>query len=488
MEERLLSLFVSMLNLGLAGGLAALLVLPVRLALSRAPKRYSCWLWAAVFFRFACPFVPQSPLALVAVRQQAIVPEIQYQAVPHIDTGLAPLDGAVNRLLPAATPMASANPVQLALLIGARVWAVGAVLLLAWTVLSTLTLALRLRTAAQTEPGVYEAPGLETPFVLGLVRPRIYLPEGLCGQERVCILAHERAHIRRGHPLAKAAAWGIACLHWMDPLVWLAYWLLGRDLEMACDEQVMADLGGGQKKVYAATLLNQAAGRRAGVPLAFGEGNVKGRIHRVLAWRSLPHGAAVLLAVLTLAVGAGLLFARPQKTVEAQAGWPVTEVTMALPAGRPAGTLPLALPEGWQVGENGVIATADGTGVGAVMLGMTMDLPEDLPREDYYKAAMAELRLSSVMTLEDYTPVSRGDSWEKATAVFGISDYVLSDGYASNAEAPLREHPAVTEFDWEQGIYALVWFDPDCFAGLGLTDAQAMELVAQGLGTLRTAQ
>ena len=119
---------------------------------------------------------------------------------------------------------------------------------------------------------------------------------------------------------------------------------------------------------------------------------------------------------------------------------------------------------------------------------VTMDLPEDLPREDYYKAAMAELRLSSVMTLEDYTPVSRGDSWEKATAVFGISDYVLSDGYASNAEAPLREHPAVTEFDWEQGIYALVWFDPDCFAGLGLTDAQAMELVAQGLGTLRTAQ
>ena len=441
-----------------------------------------------MFFRFACPFVPQSPLALVAVRQQAIVTEIQYQAVPHIDTGLAPLDGAVNRLLPAATPMASANPVQLALLIGARVWAVGAVLLLAWTVLSALTLVLRLRTAAQTGPGVYEAPGLETPFVLGLVRPRIYLPEGLCGQERVCILAHERAHIRRGHPLAKAAAWGIACLHWMNPLVWLAYWLLGRDLEMACDEQVMADLGGGQKKVYAATLLNQAAGRRAGVPLAFGEGNVKGRIHRVLDWRSLPHGAAVLLAVLTLAVGAGLLFARPQKTVEAQAGWPVTEVTMALPAGRPAGTLPLALPEGWQVGENGVIATADGTGVGAVMLGMTMDLPEDLPREDYYKAAMAELRLSSVMTLEDYTPVSRGDSWEKATAVFGISDYVLSDGYASNAEAPLREHPAVTEFDWEQGIYALVWFDPDCFAGLGLTDAQAMELVAQGLGTLRTAQ
>ena len=204
MEERLLSLFVSMLNLGLAGGLAALLVLPVRLALSRAPKRYSCWLWAAVFFRFACPFVPQSPLALVAVRQQAIVTEIQYQAVPHIDTGLAPLDGAVNRLLPAATPAASANPLQLALLIGARVWAVGAVLLLAWTVLSALTLALRLRTAAQTGPGVYEASGLETPFVLGLVRPRIYLPEGLCGQERVCILAHERAHIRRGHPLAKA--------------------------------------------------------------------------------------------------------------------------------------------------------------------------------------------------------------------------------------------------------------------------------------------
>ena len=192
--------------------------------------------------------------------------------------------------------------------------------------------------------------------------------------------------------------------------------------------------------------------------------------------------------MLTLAVGAGLLFARPQEAADAQTGWPVTEVTMDLPAGRPAGTLPLALPEGWQVGEDGVITTADGTGVGAVMLGVTMDLPEDLPREDYYKAAMAELRLSSVMTLENYTPVSSGNSWEKATAVFGISDYVLSDGYASNAEAPLREHPAVTEFDWKQGIYALVWFDPDCFAPLGLTDAQAMEQVAQGLGALRTAQ
>ena len=105
---------------------------------------------------------------------------------------------------------------------------------------------------------------------MGLVRPRIYLPEGLCGQEQVCILAHERAHIRRGHPLAKAAAWGIACLHWMNPLVWLAYWLLGQDLEMACDEAGDGRPGRrAEKKVYAATLLNQAAGL-AGVPLAFG--------------------------------------------------------------------------------------------------------------------------------------------------------------------------------------------------------------------------
>lgn len=146
--------------------------------------------------------------------------------------------------------------------VAALIWLVGAAALLLGSLISLLRLRRSLRGATLVEPGVYEAPGLSTAFVLGLAHPRIYLPAGLPIRQRDYVLRHERAHIRRGDWLVKMAAFGAVCLHWFNPLVWLAFSLACRDMEMSCDERVLRELGDGVRAEYSRSLLVMASGRR----------------------------------------------------------------------------------------------------------------------------------------------------------------------------------------------------------------------------------
>lgn len=302
--------FLELLNAGFAASAAVLVVLLLRLPLRRAPKLYSYLLWAPVLFRLLCPFPIESVFSLLPARAQPIPQDILTARTPRIETGVAVLDRTVNAALPAGEAAGSVNPLQVWLWAAQIVWLAGAAGLLLYSVIAAQRLRRRLRGAVREEKNIYSAAGLETPFVMGLFRPRIYLPAGLADVERRYILLHEQTHIRRGDHLWRLLGFLALCLHWYNPLVWLAFSMSGRDMEMSCDEAVLRVLGEDVKKPYSASLLALASGRRwvGGTPLAFGEGDTGARIKNVLRYRRPAFwvSLALLAAVAAAAVGLAL--------------------------------------------------------------------------------------------------------------------------------------------------------------------------------------
>ncbi len=309
-------LFLQVLNMSVTASWVIVAVLVLRLVLARAPKIWSYALWAVVFFRLLCPFSLESVLSLVPVRAQTIPEDIGYARLPTIESGLPMVDRVVNSPLPAAEPVASVNPLQIYLLVGKAVWLLGMVFLLAASAWSLWRLCRRLQPAREEEAGVYTVSGLTTPFVLGLVRPRIYLPEGLEEGERDYILLHEQTHIARRDHWAKLVAFAALCLHWFNPLVWLSFYLLSKDMEMSCDEQVLRKMGAGIKKAYSSSLLRLAVEGRAwsGTPLAFGESDVKSRIKHILRYQKPASWLVLLAAAVLIAAVVSLTTNQRQET------------------------------------------------------------------------------------------------------------------------------------------------------------------------------
>lgn len=310
-------LFLQLLNMGLGGGAVILLVLLCRLALLRAPKRYAYALWALPLIRLLVPFtleIPTSPLPLTA---DPIPLDIGLMETPQVHTGISSFNSAVNGLLPAGTPQASANPLQIFIAVATALYLIGLLAMLLHGLAAQLRLQRRLRGAAAcAEPGVYEAAAVPTPFVLGLFRPRIYLPPGLSGAERAYVLAHERAHIRRLDHATRLLAHLALCLHWWNPLVYLALRLSARDMELSCDERVLATSGADIRAGYANTLLNLSAtrARLPGTPLAFGESDAKTRITNVLRYRRPALWLSAVASLVCLLAAACALTSRAQET------------------------------------------------------------------------------------------------------------------------------------------------------------------------------
>ena len=302
-------IFQKALNMSIAAGWLILAVIALRLLLRRAPKRFRLLLWAVVGLRLALPWSIESALSLIPSAQT--LPEgIMLERAPVLDTGISALNGAINPGFTAAfTPElgASANPLQVLLPIAAALWMLGAAAMLLWALVSWLRLRKRVREAVRLEENVYECE-IASPFVLGLFRPRIYLPFSLENGERELVLAHERAHITAGDHIIKPLGWLLLAAHWYNPLVWLAYALFCRDIELACDERVVRGLSLSDRADYSQALLDLSR-PRGGVracPLAFGESSVKGRVKSVLSYKK-PVFWLVLLAVV-VCVGAAVCF------------------------------------------------------------------------------------------------------------------------------------------------------------------------------------
>ena len=311
--------FQTVLNMSIAAAVIIAAVLLARLLLRRAPKSFSYALWAVVLFRLLCPVSVSSAVSLLGLLDAPAQENTQYTTV-------------IEYYAPPAAPQLSAPPVSVsappavsepvtgggtaggqegAAGVGsgetaAIVWALGVCAMLIYGTASYIRLRRRLVGNIALEGNIRLADGINSPFVLGIFRPKIYLPSDIGEAERDYIVLHERQHIRRGDHVFKALAFIALSLHWFNPLAWLAFVLAGRDMEMSCDEAVLKRLGEGVRADYSASLLRFASGRRGAlsVPLAFGESGITGRIKNLLRWkrpRAWMSAAAALLCAVVLA-------------------------------------------------------------------------------------------------------------------------------------------------------------------------------------------
>lgn len=325
------------LNMTLTGSVVIVFVLLARLALRRAPRVCSYALWLVVLFRLLCPVSVTANISLMGLLDTpvtevtahtsaaAYVPsDVVHSPEPTVTLPVPGVGETVTEALPKGEEQTVADPLEAPMAIATIIWMAGVATMVICGVVSLLRLRRRLVGAVMLEKGVYLADHISTPFVLGLVRPKIYLPSALPEGERGYILLHERHHIRRLDHAVKLLAFLALCVHWFNPLVWLMFVLLGRDMEMSCDEAVMRKLGETVRADYSASLLRLATGRKiiAGAPLAFGEGDTRDRVVNVLKWKRprlwavLAGAAACAAVIVACAVNPGVRTAGQYASME----------------------------------------------------------------------------------------------------------------------------------------------------------------------------
>lgn len=302
--------FLKILNMSIAASWLILAVLLLRLVFKRAPKWVPVLLWGIVAVRLLCPVSIESSLSLIP-SVQTVPMDIALDPSPAIDSGVEAIDRIVNPAVQQSftpQPVASANPLQIVIPVLSWVWAAGMAVLLLYTAISWLLLRRKLSTAIRYRENIYQSEAVGSPFVLGIRKPKIYLPFEISGQDLEFVIAHEEAHIRRGDHLWKPLGFLLLTVHWFNPLMWLAYVLLCRDIELACDEKVIKALDCGQRADYSQALVDCSIRRHtiAACPLAFGEVAVKERVKSVMNYRR-PAFWVILLAVLAC-IAAGVCF------------------------------------------------------------------------------------------------------------------------------------------------------------------------------------
>ena len=298
------ALFISLLNMSVTAGVTALAVMLARAAFKKLPKWLTCLLWVPVGLRLALPFTWESALSLIP--RASTVRETVGQFTETAGTASpAPVDGsteyfAVSNFIP-PTPVSvpAAKPFDWLSLFTA-IWLAGAAAMLCYLIVSALLLKRRVGASVETEPGVFVAEGLSSPFVLGVFRPKIYLPPSLSPAQKEMILAHEKAHLKRRDYLIKPFAFLLLAVYWFNPVLWVVYALLCRDIELACDERVIRDMNKENRAFYSQTLLDCGSRHRrvAACPVAFGEVGVKERVKNVLNYKK-PAFWIILIAVIT---------------------------------------------------------------------------------------------------------------------------------------------------------------------------------------------
>lgn len=315
-SDRIIS---ALLNRAVAATLLILAVCVYRALSPKAPKWTRLFLWALAGLRLCLPFSIRSAWSLVPSEKILDYETAQYAAKPEITSGIAALNRAVNPAFGesfAATPAASVNPLQIWMHLAGIVWAVGVLALLFAALVSVWKLRRRVQASIELTKGVRLCDAIDTPFLLGLFRPTVYLPSQLSQRERDVVLAHEAAHKTHGDCIWKLLGYGILCVYWFYPPVWLGYGLFCRDLELACDERAVKRLSLEEKKRYASVLLSCSVpkGSFAVCPLAFGEVGVKERVKRVLDKKPAKALIALALAV-CLVIGVCFLTAKQDEQI-----------------------------------------------------------------------------------------------------------------------------------------------------------------------------
>ena len=305
------AIFSHILNMTTTGSVVILLVMLVRLLLMRSPKIFSYALWSVVLFRLLCPVAFTAPVSVLDVVEPEQKKTTDNTSIVSYIPGALETQADFIMVQPEEQPVQSkitGEPEEQLLMIpmhaAALVWAVGMVGMLLYSVVQYLALCKKLVGSVQINGNIYLADHIDTAFVVGLVQPRIYLPSTVPFQERYYILAHEQHHIRRGDHIIKLLAYLALCIHWFNPLVWIAFVLAGKDMEMSCDEAVIKKLGADIRADYSASLLRLTTHKKilSGMPLAFGEGDTKGRVLNMAKWKKPAKWVVAICVILCLCV------------------------------------------------------------------------------------------------------------------------------------------------------------------------------------------
>lgn len=309
------SVFLHLVNMSITAGWLVLVVMVLRLVFRRAPKWIHCLFWALVALRLIFPLSIESAISLIPSAETVPVDTFLYET-PIIHSGVPVVDNVVNPIISeslAPQPMDSVNPTQVVSMVATYVWVLGMVAMVLYALITTARLWWRVRESVSLRDNVRLCDRIATPFILGLFRPRIYLPTTLAAGDSASVLAHERAHIRRRDHWWKPLGFLLLSVYWFNPLLWVGYILLCRDIEAACDEKVIHHMDVAQRKAYSASLLACSAPRHliTACPLAFGETGVKNRIKSVLNYKK-PAFWIIIVAVAATVVAAVCLLTNPK--------------------------------------------------------------------------------------------------------------------------------------------------------------------------------
>lgn len=329
-------IFLKLLNLSITASWLILAVLGIRLLFRKIPKWITCLLWGVVAIRLIFPFSIESAFSLQPsaepIRTSTMVEGELIPYVPFVDSNIGVVENTVNPLLAEAfayQETESVAPLQVFIGIAGSVWLSGMVVLLIFALVSMIKLRLRVREAVRYKENIYICDAVKSPFILGIIKPRIYLSSAFNEEEMDYIIAHERAHLKRKDHLWKPFGYLLLCIYWFNPLCWIAYIMLCKDIELACDEKVIKDMSFGDKKEYSRVLLSCATQRRlvSVCPLAFGEVGVKERVKTVLNYKK-PTFWITIAAIVVCAIVAICFLTNPAKEYQ---------IRITIPAGSETG-------------------------------------------------------------------------------------------------------------------------------------------------------
>lgn len=294
-------LFLEILNMSITASWIALAVIIVRLLFKNLPKSFNTVLWAFVGIRLVLPFSFKSSLSVIP-SADTISQDIIYSETPTIQSGIPAINSAVNSALADTfTPQvgASANPLQIVTYIATVLWILGIALMLIYALVSYIKIKKEVSERLLVSKNVYVCDRISSPFILGVIKPKIYLPSDINESDISFVTAHEKTHIKRLDHIWKPLGFLLLAVYWFNPVLWLSYILLCKDIEFACDEKVLKQMGEDNKKAYANALVNCSAKQRlvTACPVAFGETDVKGRVKNMLKYKK-PAVIVVIISVI----------------------------------------------------------------------------------------------------------------------------------------------------------------------------------------------
>lgn len=320
--------FIAIVNMSISASWIIAAVMIVRLLLKKAPKWISVMLWGIVGVRLTCPFTIESALSLVP-SAHTVSYEMMTDKSPEINLGIPFINDTLNPVISDSLSAAladSANPMQILLPVLVGVWLAGMAAMLIYAAVSYILLKKRIANALPIRDNVFSGENVASPFVLGIIKPKIYLPVNISERNAEKVILHEEAHIRRRDHIIKPIGFLLLCVYWFNPLVWLGYILLCKDIELACDERAVKNFSSDQLADYSQALLSCSVNRRiiAACPIAFGEVSVKSRVKSVLHYKKPAFWVVVAAIVASIVVAVCFLTSPKTDDIVASDGEPGT--------------------------------------------------------------------------------------------------------------------------------------------------------------------